>query len=343
MEKILYYNVHLASHLVRADKRLIEPFLSPNFDESIFQKYELFGLNDHNAIYDRTGNLPHYLNMSDFHKMPDKDILFNKSFFEVTELRCKELLSIGKPINVLWSGGIDSTYALFMLYHFANDKSQVRISGTYNSILESGDMFDRKLKHIMQYSIGTSSGTEFKFHNDEIYISGMGGNQLFGPTDDMFTTTGGKMFHHTLGTPETIYDDYTTNIDQNLLEFFDKMIKNSPRKIETVADLRWYCIFNLDWNTALYEHKIILDTQRASRVIAFFDSLDFQNWAINTKEPFTKIKGNPNTHRWQMREILADLFNESHYSKHKSKMISNFGMDEPSWLFILENGYNVIA
>ena len=341
--KILYYNVHLASHLVKNQRRAILPFLSPDFSEEVFNQYEKFGLNRHNAIYDRTRNLPHYLNMSSMHRMPGRDPSFNKSFFEVSELRCKELLSYGKPINVLWSGGIDSTYVLFMLHHFANDKSQVRISGTYNSILESGDMFDRKLKHMFDYDIGVSSGTDFKYMKDELYISGMGGNQLFGPTDDMFTNNGGKMFHHSLGTPETIYEDYRSNINEELLEFFDPMIKNSPKPIETVADFRWYCIFNLDWNTALYEHKIILDIQRANKIMAFFDTLDFQSWAINTKEPFTKIKGNPNTHRWQMREIMGELFGEPHYSKNKSKMISNFGMDEPTWLFILENGYNVLA
>ena len=61
--------------------------------------------------------------------------------------RCIELLSTGKQINVAWSGGIDSTFVLFSLYNYANDKSQISVYGTYNSIIESGDLFDRFIKN----------------------------------------------------------------------------------------------------------------------------------------------------------------------------------------------------
>jgi hypothetical protein len=344
MEKILYYNVHLVSHVIDADKTVLSKFLSPKYNDTLFYNYSKFGLNKHNAVFDRSGYLPHFLNMDlTAHPMLKKVENYNLSFFEITELRCKQLLATGKPINVLWSGGIDSTYILLMLYYFANDKSQVRIEGTYNSILESGDMFDRKLKHMFRYNINVAAGTDFKYNDDALYVSGMGGNQLFGPTDNMFATGGPAMFHHTLGTKETIYEPYEYNVDPELLEFFDPMIKNSPKPIETVADLRWYCIFNLDWYTALYEHKIVIEKCKAEKIMAFFDTEQFQEWAINTKEPFTKIKGNANTHRWQMREILSNLFGENHYAQNKSKSISSYGMVDPTWLFLLSNGENILA
>lgn len=344
MNKILYYNVHLISHVINMDKNILSKFLSEDYTDKLFNQYNKFGLNKHNAIYDRSGYLPHYLNIdATAHPMPTKDETFNLSFFEITERRCKELLSRGKQITVLWSGGIDSTFILFMLHYFANDKSQVKIYGTYNSILESGDMFDRKLKYMFDYDISVASGPEFKYRDDAIYVSGMGGNQLFGPTDNMFADGPVALFHHTLGTPETIYEQYDKNINPELLEFFDPMIKNSPKKIETVADLRWYCIFNLDWYTTLYEHKIMLEPERMNKIYAFFDTVEFQKWAINTKEPFTKIKGNPNTHRWQMREILSSLFDEPYYATNKPKAISSFGVSEPRWLFLLSNGENILA
>jgi len=111
--------------------------------------------------------------------------------------------------------------------------------------------------------------------------------------------------------------------------------------IETISDLRWLCIFNMDWYTAIYEHKIMLSPDKFNKIFGFFDSDNFQKWAINTKEPFTKIPGNPNTHRWQMREVLSDLLGEKHYAKNKTKKISNFSIHEPRWLMLLENGNNV--
>lgn len=340
---ILYYNTHNVSDIIKQQKYLIEntQLASPYFSDELFNKYEKFGLNKHNAVYDRTGKLPHFLNISpDKHPMPSAIEGYNKSFFEVSEARAKEILSHGKPVNVMWSGGIDSTYILFVLRHFANDPDQVRVFGTYNSIVESGDLFDRRIKNEFKYDIRVASRNNLNYTDDSIFVSGMCGNQLFGPTDDMFATGGKAMFHHTLGTPETIYESYQT-VDPELLEFLDPIIKSSPRKIETVADLRWLCIFNLDWYTAIYEHKIILERPIAEKIHGFFDSTEFQSWAINTKEPFTKVRGNANTHRWQMREILADMFGEKHYAEHKNKKISNLSIQDPMWLFLLEDYTNV--
>jgi hypothetical protein len=267
---------------------------------------------------------------------------YNNSFFDVTELRCKKILSHNKPVYVLWSGGIDSTYILFMLKHFANDKDQVRVLGTFNSIIESGDMFDRKIKNSMIYDIGISSSNYVKYNEDALYVSGQCGNQLFGPTDDMFAQGQTAMFHHTLGTPETIYESYEKHVNPELIHFLKPAINASPRKIETVADLRWFCIFNLDWYTSVYCDKILLPKQKSDRIHSFFNTVEFQEWAVNTSESFTKVKGDSTTHRWQMRDVLSDLFGEREYARNKTKKISNFGISDSSWLFFLKNNETII-
>ncbi len=338
---ILYYHPQLVSKILRENPTILEttPFICGH--RRTFDLYEKFGLNSYNAIYDRTGNLPHFLNISpDKHPIPSTEG-FNKSFHEVSVERAKQLLSLGKKINVMWSGGIDSTYILYMLYECASDKSQVKVSGTYNSIIESGDLFDRDIKNKFECDIGVAKRNDLNYKNsEEIYVSGMCGNQLFGPTDDMFATGDTAMFHHTLGTPKTIYEPYEKNVPEDILEFFQPMIDASPRKIETVADLRWYCIFNLDWYTAIYEHKILLDTHKFDLIHGFFDSEDFQRWAITTKEPFTRVQGDSTTHRWQMREFLSGL-GFKHYAKNKTKKISTFSVHEPNWIFLLDDYRNI--
>jgi hypothetical protein len=326
---------------MKSQRSLMQPFLSN--ESHVFDTYEKFGLNRYNAVYDRSGNVPHYLNMDPAaHPFPDNLSGFNKSFYQVSEERCKQLLSFNKPINVMWSGGLDSTYALFLLHHLANDKDQVRVYGTYNSIIESGDLFDRRIKDKIKYDISIAKNNNNKYNDDAIYVSGMCGNQLFGPTDNMFANGGKAMFHHTLGTPTTIYESYKDNVNPEFIEFLKPAIDASPRKIETVADLRWYCIFNLDWYTAIYEHKILLEEERSNRIHGFFNSDDFQRWAITTKEPFTKVKGNPNTHRWQMRQILDEVFGESHYAKNITKKISNFGITDSDWILLLNRNHTVM-
>lgn len=339
---ILYYNTHKVPGLVKNEKPALEFFLSPDYTDELFSKYEKFGLNSHNVVYDRTKQIPHYLKITpDLHPMPSYVNGYNKSFWEITEIRAKEILDKNVPVNVMWSGGIDSTFILFVLKYFANDPDQVRVYGTYNSIIESGDLFDRKIKNEFKYKIKVGGYNHSNFEEDGIYISGMCGNQLFGPTDNFFSNGNTAMFHHTLGTPETIYESYENNINPEILEFLNPIIKTSPRKIETIADLRWYCIFNLDWYTAIYEHKGQIKKTTADKIFGFFDSYEFQEWAINTKEPFTKVRGNPNTHRWQMRQVLSELFDEPHYAHHKDKKISSFSTVNPHWLFLLDDYRNV--
>lgn len=340
---ILYYNNSLVSLNIKNSSSQIAPFLSKDYTKELFDKYEKFELNKRNMVYDRSGAIPHFLDMNPLHPMPARQEGYNRSFFEVAEQRAKELLATNKKINVLWSGGIDSTFILFMLNHYANDPDQVCVYGTYNSIIESGDLFDRRIKNEFQYKIKLPTINEFNYEDpDAIYVSGMCGNQLFGPTDDMFAaTTPNALFHHTLGTPETIYEPYETNINPELLEFLAPAIAASPRTIETVADLRWYCIFNLDWYSALYEHRIQVFPERAERVHGFFDSEEFQSWAVNTKEPFTKVPGDANTHRWQMRQVIAEMFDEEHYAYNKPKKISTFSKLDPTWFLLLDGYQNV--
>ena len=339
---ILYYNNYIVPGHIKNDRQNTEKYLSVSFSEQLFDQYERFGLNKYNMVYDRTGNIPHYLNItSDLHPMPARVENYTTSFWDVTKKRALELLALGKPINVMWSGGIDSTYALFVFKHLANDPDQVRVYGTYNSILESGNLFDKHIKDHFQCDIRITNARSGQFDNDDaVYISGMGGNQLFGPTDNMFATGGKALFHHTLGTPDTIYEPYQNNVDPELLDFLAPALAASPRPLETVADLRWYCIFNLDWYTAVYEHRIQIDVAKAARIHGFFDSWDFQTWAVSTRDAFTKTPGNPNTHRWQMRDVLAE-FGLKDYAQNKSKRISTFAINDPHWLYLLDGYQNI--
>jgi len=339
LKKILNYNVYSISDDIKKDKvEKIIPYLTQNYKD-IFKIYEKFGLN-RNPIYDRSGVLPHYLNISPIHKMPT-DKLFNSSFYDICKERALELASYGKEIKICWSGGIDSTFVLFFLSQYIPD-DQITVYGTYSSIIESGNIFDLYIKHKFKSEIHIHPTNDIKNNLQNcIWVTGFQGNQLFGPTDDFFSKNKSiAFFHHTLGTKETIYENYKKNIDPDILEFLQPCIDASPRKIETVADLRWYCIFNLDWYNGLYETTSEMNPKKINTFHHFFNTENFQKWAINTKEPFTKIKGQPNTHRWQMRDFLADC-GLKNYAKNKQKSISCLSTLKPNWYFMLEDFTNV--
>jgi hypothetical protein len=342
---IRFYNIHSAHKFLKQNPKQLSPFVKDDFDAVLFNNYEKFGLNKSSMQYDRSGALPHFLKISPgLHPMPARVENYNKSFYDVAEERAKELVSLNKPINVMWSGGIDSTFVLFMLKQYANDPEQIRVYGTYNSIIESGNLFDKKIKDNFIYNIKVNSLNRFNFETDGIYVSGQLSNNLFGPQDDDFShrhlnQPGG--FHTIVGTLETVYDPIERALDPEFLEFFDDLIKASPRPIETVADFRWYCQFNLGWYTNCYYNKIQLTPNKVNNIYAFFDTEEFQKWAISTKEPFTKTPGDISTHRWQIKEVLAEQFGVEHYAKYKAKRNSVFNAFDPSWLFLLENYENL--
>ena len=336
--QVLFYNIHSVPNLIRSQDETVMPYLSTEYSPSLLEFYRKYNMDTMNFIYDRTGNTPHYINVKpNMFPFPKCDG-FSKSFEQVVVERAKELLSYNKPICVVWSGGIDSTLALFALIKYANDPKQITVYGTYASIVESGDLFENYILPTgVNHRITVSSKKEF-LDDSCIYVTGYMGNQLFGPTDNHSANSKVVMFHHQFNSDD-IEDPYEGCVNDELLEFLKPSIQASPRKIETVRDLRWYLIFNFDWYTAKYD--MMVDTKNFDKVHHFFDSDDFQRYALTTKEPFTKVKGDSLTHRWVMRELIAEYSGDSYYAWNKPKGVSSLSNRNPSWLFLDEN-YNLI-
>lgn len=335
--QVLYYNVFSVPPKIHTDE--VKPYLSENYTPDLFLSYRKFGMDTQNFVYDRTKSIPHYINIKpDLAPIPSV-VGFNKSFEQIIKDRCLELLSYNKKINVVWSGGIDSTLALFALLHYANDKNQIKVYGTYSSILESGDMFDRYILPLgIQHKISVAKTKEFE-NDQEMYVTGFMGNQLFGPTDDFSKNSTITLFHHQFNYEDPLAD-YTNCISEEIYEFLKPMIQASPKKIETVRDLRWWFIFNLDWYTAKFD--ALVNTKNRNDVYHFFDTDDFQRYSLTTKEPFTKEVGNPLTHRWVMRQLIEDYSGNSHYAWNKTKGVSNLSNSNPSWMFLLED-YSLVT
>ena len=97
MRHLLYYNIGLirSLDLVNNKQEPIDEFLAPNHKE-LFAFYEKHKMNL-NAVYDRTGKTPHFLNIKPgLLQIPTIDQGFNKSFRQCVEERCDELIELDK-------------------------------------------------------------------------------------------------------------------------------------------------------------------------------------------------------------------------------------------------------
>ena len=314
-------------------------------DLSVYNKLMKHNFGKFSCLVDRTASIEHFLDIDYSYSPIPINPNFNLDFHTITKNRCIELLSLGKQINVSWSGGLDSTYVLFSLYEYANDKSQIKVYGTYNSIIESGDLFDKFIKNRIDYSIKPNYTSYTKYNDDNcIYVTGNMSNQLFTPglsynknrdcilefKDISFVGDQDKPNSYIIKYADRPYKEIVTD---ECLEFLTPSILNSPKPINTLQELRWYAIFTDTWYSVLTTPFVGLDKERNERITSFFNTEDFQLWSIHNNDPVTKT-GDYTDERWQIREAISDYIGDNYFSKNKKKFTSVMSPLRSNWLYL---------
>jgi len=335
--KILTYNTPVINQNIEQNSLPAE-FLVEDWQD-IFKSCNKNKFSTNYYMYDRTGNIPHFLNIDEnYCKIPTS--ICKKTFKEVAEERAKYLISLGKPINISWSGGIDSTFVLFCLYNYAEDKDQITVYGTYNSVIESGYMFDRYIKGRIKHKIKVNSSYKNNYMDSGIYVTGALSNQLFQP---------GIKYSYTRDTILDIKDtgfiknNAFNNIDDvisdTVLDFIKPALNKFAKPIQTLQELRWYINFNFCWYNNSTHHKIAVNNPN---IISFFDTDEFQSWSIYNKDEPSKI-GDFSDERWQIRDLIQEYTGDKLYSKRKMKNTSVLSSLDETWLFLLSDYSNIYS
>jgi hypothetical protein len=280
------------------------------------------------SVFDRTDAneffIPHVK-----HELPKNNN--NKSFKKICEERSLELLNTGKRINILWSGGIDSTIVLWSLMNKANDLSQLRVIGTPDSIVESGNMFDVHIKNKIDYIIKPSKPSKRNFFdnkhdiNKELFITGCFCDEL--NTTLRLTIPTDVKFHH------LNYEDVLSPIiNKELMDFLNKSIKVFPKEIKSYGDFLKFYHINYGIYKGLYCWLPELDSKYISLMSSFYETLEFQKWALWNKESdYTTIIKIP------QRNYIYELTGDRLYSFEKGKSIGDPTIKKDNnWFFLLE-------
>lgn len=332
--KILTYNTQLVHNLID-NNVLPEKFLNDNWRE-IYVNAKKNNFSSNYFMYDRTGVIPHYLKIDDtYSKIPTGSS--SKSFKEIAEDRAKYLVSLGKPIHVSWSGGIDSTFVLFCLYNYAEDKSQINVYGTYNSVIESGYLFDRYIKDRIKFDIRVNPLHKNVYKKDNLYVTGALSNQLFQPGLKYANNRDNILNIKTDNFIETnAFAKIEDVLNDNVLNFILPCIENFPKSIKTLQELRWFINFNFCWYNNSTHHKI----NNNQNIVSFFDTDEFQRWSIYNKDEPTKT-GDYSDERWQIRQLISEYTGDNRYSSSKRKNVSVLSPTDTSWAFLLNDYSNV--
>lgn len=324
---------NLSKCLVKYKKQELEPW-AINADADLYvDRWIKFAVDLRASYYrhlrtdfsfiDRTGAVPSVIktHISDENKIPTGTPKY-MDFLDNCLYRAQELLDTGKQINVLWSGGLDSSVMLFSLLRQAQHRDQVNVICTFESILESGSMFDSFVKNAGVRIKFDQTKVEYHLpysydHEDpsQLYVTGECGDQLFSP-----------MFFCVPAASNPL-DPWQKWATPDFLNIVEPSIKFSERPIETVRDLSWWTMFNHTWTTVYYDEMLELEPQVAQRIRPFYGTQEFQRWAMHTPTYYQHI----DQYRWAQKQALAQLVDCPYYQQHKRKNLSATWFRPPSW------------
>ena len=289
------------------------------------------------AYLDRSGTIPSPVLtlVSLENQLPKINPSFErKSYLDICLARARDLINTGKIINVLWSGGLDSTVALFSLLDQCNNIDQLNVVCTFESIIESGSIFDKYIKdsglRIKFDQTRLNPGHSFTYDEEDttqLYVSGCCGDQLFG------MSPGPRAF----SLPDkSLLDKWQGIYNTDFISVLEPTFIKSPRPIENVRDLLWWLHFNFFWTTAYYDEKRARTPSVAQRLISFYGTQEFQTWAANTKTYYEKI----DQYRWPAKQALTELIDVPYYAMHKKKSMSHTWLINKQWYMMDENYQN---
>ena len=298
-------------------------------------------------IVDRTGSIKSPINYCIVRPwtVPTQQLTLD----QVLKERVDNLLSFQQTINIMWSGGIDSTAVVTAFLKHAPNKKQLRIIYSPFSTYEHPDYL-KFLKKFPDVELMDISGTVYlNTQFDGMFISGHGGDELMASLDESFFT---KYGYESLFKPWQDFF-YQLNPNTEFIEFCEKYFAQSGRSIDTVLEARWwfYAICKNDSisRETKLPHFLNYNNFDWKRLQGFFDSEEFEKyiyWNID------KVLSSSKFNSW--KQILKDYCYEfdglEHWAINKEKVgSSQFNLytkkklviNNHRWLMLLDNNTRI--
>lgn len=327
--------IHRLKEVINSPK--LDQFKTEQFDE-LLPMYQNLGLENWrgdsiviggnmSVCQDRTRTIPHYLKMSGWEPLPEIDPNFKMSFRDIALAEAKKIVerANGQQIGVSWSGGLDSTCALFALLHYADPK-QMMVFCNYNSIVESGRLFDTYIRgRGIRYSLTTPlQNPEF---GDGLIVTGYLGDQLFGKLQTI--------------APEQFTQAWRDNVRPEQVPILEQIMDNYPVKnIELLPEFLEFVEMNFKWQMGKWNRMRNMPKSIADRMINFYEPVDFQRWSLGKYEEMYRGSDLRNYKR-PLRVLLRELLESDEYAMNKIVQTSHYHILQHDWVMLLENGDNL--
>jgi hypothetical protein len=221
---------------------------------------------------------------------------------DALQKRVMEICNQPQQVNILWSGGIDSTTILVAFMKFAPDHRQLRVVYSPFSTYEHPDFF-KLLQLQNKIELCDISGDIYlDLQLDGIIVSGNPGDEVHASLDQSFFDTYGFQTLH-MPWQDFFYKHHPSD---NFIDFCKWHFAASGRDIVTVLDARWWFYLSTKL-TAIANNLIAFFSQSNNnfdqrRLVGFFNCDVYEQFIFfNTDQ----IICNNNYASW--RQFLKDF------------------------------------
>lgn len=219
------------------------------------------------------------------------------------EKRVADICALGQPINIFWSGGVDSTTIVTAFLRYAPDIKQCRIVYSPWSTYEHPDFYEL-LKTVGGLELIDISGEFYlNFNLDGVFVSGNSGDEMHASLDKSFFELHGYDFLF------SNWKDffYSQNPNDDFMDFCQRHFSAAGRKIETVLDARWWFYTTAKLTGILYTNDLNFLTSGPelfdpARLIGFYDCDHYEQFIYFNTD---RIVENSNYASW--KQFLKDF------------------------------------
>lgn len=252
-------------------------------------------------------------------------------FIQTSIARIQELTSHDKQVNVLWSGGIDSTFVMTLMIElgiadrlFAENRLTIGLN--MDSIRENPVFYEKFIKQRYLSCVVQANNLLINPKPNEVIITGEMADNLVGS----LTMKSCVDYYNDFGTvhknKQVAIDWMSRKLESNergeFYEFIEQVCANSPVEIVTAHDLLWYLNFNFKWqavNFRIVSHcaSQSVGNQLIDNLKHFFNTEDFQQWSMLEGHHF---QGNSwADYKMVMKKQIYQVTGDIDYFRNKTK------------------------
>jgi len=268
---------------------------------------------------------------------------------EVFYYSAREIYNKGKPINLLWSGGIDSTAALVALIKHKN-VSDPPLTVVFNqySVEEYPELAQYIRKSLNYYYCSSNSDYRLAtyWNPNHFLSSGDCGDQLLGsrrslslniPFDNPWQSILEQhidLFSNYSNLPPAVLSIYSLeDVKAAFFECIEDIVSASSIPIITAFDFFWYLNFrfkyhHVRWKILTYIDGTVFVPTMVTNYNPFYNNEVFQLWSL-LNHPHSKHTGSVESYKHAFRTYVVNFTKDSWYLQKRKESSMPRVLDTP--------------